>query len=110
MKKAAAEPYREITFTQARRGAVMKAELGKTKITIRLDNRILDHFRSIVESAGEGNYQTLINDALVAYIQRTSMLEAVRQVVREEVAGSMVLREGVGKQRQPRVRRAVAVA
>jgi len=89
MKNAAAEPYRDITFTQARRGAVMKAELGKTKITIRLDNRILDHFRSIVESAGEGNHQTLIYDALVAYIPRTSMLEAVRQVVREEVAGSL---------------------
>jgi hypothetical protein len=52
----------------------------------------------------------LINDALVAYIQRASMLEAVRQVVREEMAGSMVVRGGVGKPRQPRVRRAAAVA
>ncbi|SPJ14830.1 conserved hypothetical protein [Burkholderiales bacterium] len=110
MKKAAAETYRDIDFTHAQRGAVMKAEPGKKKISIRLDNRILDHFRSIVESAGEGNYQTLINDALVAYIQRKSMLEAVRQVVREEVAGSMVAREGVGKPRQPRTRRAAAVA
>lgn len=110
MKKAVAESYRDIDFTHAQRGAVMKAQAGKTKISIRLDTRVLDHFRSIVESAGEGNYQTLINDALVAYIQRKSMLEAVRQVVREEVAGSMVAREGIGKPRQARPRRAVAVS
>jgi hypothetical protein len=60
-------------------------EPGKTKISIRLDNRVLDHFRRIVEKAGGGNYQTLINDALVDYIQQQSMLEAVRQAVREEL-------------------------
>jgi hypothetical protein len=38
-----------------------------------------------VEQAGGGNYQTLINDALLEYMQRQSMLEAVRQAVREEV-------------------------
>ena len=77
MKKVAAENYRDIDFTRAKRGAVTKAEPGKTKISIRLDNRILDHFRSVVEDAGGGNYQTLINDALVAYIRQNSMLEAV---------------------------------
>jgi uncharacterized protein (DUF4415 family) len=75
MKKVAAEAYRDIDFTRARRGAVIKVEAGKTKISIRLDNRVLDHFRSVVRDAGEGNYQTLINDALVAYIQQKSMLE-----------------------------------
>jgi hypothetical protein len=44
----------------------------------------LDYFRSLVEKAGVGNYQTLINDALMEYIQQQSMLEAVRQAVREE--------------------------
>jgi hypothetical protein len=44
----------------------------------------LDYFRRIVEQAGGGNYQTLINDALMAYIQQQSMLDAVRQAVREE--------------------------
>jgi hypothetical protein len=33
-----------------------------------------------------GSYQTLINDALVAFIQQRSMIDAVRQVVREELA------------------------
>jgi hypothetical protein len=40
-----------------------------------------------VEQAGGGNYQTLINDALVAYIDQRSVIDAVRQVVREELAG-----------------------
>jgi uncharacterized protein (DUF4415 family) len=85
MKKTAAEPYRDIDFTHAKRGPVVPPEPGKTKISIRLDNRVLDYFRDIVEKAGGGNYQTLINDALVEYTQRQSMLEAVRQVLREEL-------------------------
>ena len=105
MKKVAAETYRDIDFTRARRGAVAKAEPGKTKISIRLDNRVLAYFRSVVEDAGGGNYQTLINDALVAYIQQKSILEAVRQVVREEVAGSRAARPGARKPRQARTPR-----
>ncbi|MGZ3689825.1 MAG: hypothetical protein ACXVBW_16095 [Bdellovibrionota bacterium] len=54
-------------------------------MSIRLDNAVLDHFCGVVETAGGGNYQSLINDALVAHIQRQSMLSAVRKVVREEL-------------------------
>ena len=85
MKKIAAEPYRDIDFTDAKRGPVLPPEPGKTKISIRLDNRVLDYFCNIVEKAGGGNYQTLINDALVEYIQQQSILETVRQAVREEL-------------------------
>jgi uncharacterized protein (DUF4415 family) len=85
MRKTTAEPYREIDFTHAKRGPVVPSEPGKTKISIRLDNRVLEYFRSLVEQADGGNYQTLINDALLEYIQRQSMLKAVRQAVREEV-------------------------
>ena len=86
MKKQSAEPYRDIDFAHARRGPVIAPEPGKTKISIRLDNRVIDHFRSIVEQAGGGNYQTLINDALVAHVEQRSVLEAVRVVVREELS------------------------
>ena len=86
MKKLAAEPYRDIDFSRAKRGAVIKLDPGKTKISIRLDNRVIEHFRTIVEKAGGGNYQTLINDALVAHIQQGSVLDAVRRVVREEIS------------------------
>lgn len=85
MKKTAAEPYRDIDFAHAKRGAVIPIEPGKTKISIRLDNTVLDYFRTIVEKAGGGNYQTLINDALVAHIHQQPLLDAVRQVVREEL-------------------------
>ena len=85
MKRSAAEPYREIDFSNAKRGAVIPLEPGKTKISIRLDNAVIEHFRRQVEQAGGGNYQTLINDALVAYIKQSAVLDAVRQVVREEL-------------------------
>jgi metal-responsive CopG/Arc/MetJ family transcriptional regulator len=70
----------------------VKSEPGKTKISIRLDNAVLDHFKSMVDKAGGGNYQTLINDALLAHIHRHSTLEAVRQVLREELAPYWKLR------------------
>ena len=94
MKKTATEPYREIDFAHAKRGAVVPLEPGKTKISIRLDNAVLDHFRAVVEKADGGNYQTLINDALVAYIHQQSLLDAVRQVVREEFHPSSSTQSG----------------
>jgi uncharacterized protein (DUF4415 family) len=72
MKKAAAERYRDIDLSGARRGPVIRPEPGKTKISIRLDNTILDYFRQVVDEAGGGNYQTLINEALVEHVHRRS--------------------------------------
>jgi uncharacterized protein (DUF4415 family) len=85
MKRAVAEKYRDIEFSRARRGAVVKPEAGKTKISIRLDNTVIEFFRDAVDRAGGGNYQTLINDALVEHVHGRSTLDAVRQVVREEL-------------------------
>ena len=86
MKKIVADKHRDISFTEARRGAVVPSEPGKTKISIRLDNAVLNYFRDMVETAGGGNYQTLINDALVKHVHRDATLNLVRQVVREEMA------------------------
>jgi uncharacterized protein (DUF4415 family) len=86
MKKVVAEKYRDIEFSRAKRGPVIEPEPGKTKISIRLDNAVIDFFRGAVDRAGGGNYQTLINDALLEHVHRTSTLDAVRQVVREELA------------------------
>ena len=77
---------RDIDFSGARRGAVVKIEPGKTKISIRLDNTVLEYFRDLVNKAGGGNYQTLINDALLEHVHRRSTLDVVREVVREELA------------------------
>lgn len=86
MKRVAAEPYRDIDFSKAKRGPVIPAEPGKSKISIRIDNSVIEYFRAQVERAGSGNYQTLMNDALVAFIQQRSVIDAVRQVVREELS------------------------
>ncbi len=86
MKKAEGERYRDIDFSRAKRGAVVKPEPGKTKISIRLTNAVLEYFRDQVDKAGGGNYQTLINDALLEHIHRRSSLDAMRQVLREELA------------------------
>ena len=86
MKKVVAEKYREFDFSRAKRGPVIPPEPGKTKISIRLDSAVLEHLKDVVDKAGGGNYQTLINDALVEHIQRRSTLDAVRQVVRETLA------------------------
>ena len=88
MRATAAEPYRDIDFSRAKRGPVVKLEPGKTKISIRLDNNVLEYFRGVVERAGGGNYQSLINEALLTLINQRSMLEAVRQVVKEELSGA----------------------
>jgi len=81
---------REYDFSRGKRGAVIPAEPGKTRITIRLDNEILAHFRKRVHQMGGGNYQTLINEALREYIRRGSIEAAVRRAVREELRGAGV--------------------
>lgn len=55
MKRAVAEKHRDIDFSRAKRGAVVKADPGKTKISIRLDNRVIEFFKDVVERAGGGN-------------------------------------------------------
>lgn len=76
---------REYDFSKGKRGPVIAPEPGKTRITIRLDNEVLDHFRQRVHEMGGGNYQTLINDALREQIRRGSIEAAVRRAVREEL-------------------------
>ncbi len=84
------EMKQEYDFGGANRGPVVKPNPGKTRITIRLDNEILDHFRNIANEAGEGSYQTMINNALKEHIKGTEYTEdkiirAVRSTIREEL-------------------------
>ncbi len=78
---------KEYNFTKGKRGAVIPAPKGKTRITIRIDDDILDWFRGEVDAAGGGNYQTLINNALREHITRQQEpIEVIlRRVVREEL-------------------------
>ena len=77
---------KEYDFSKGKRGAVVQPEPGKSRITIRLDNEVLDWFRSKVVLQGGGNYQSMINQVLKEYIhQDKSLAEILRQVIREEL-------------------------
>lgn len=80
---------KEYDFSKGKRGAVVRAPKGKTRITIRIDDDILEWFRGEVDAAGGGSYQTLINDALREYLkqQQQPLEELLRRVVREELHG-----------------------
>jgi hypothetical protein len=81
---------REYDFSGGRRGALDPVPSGKTRITIRLDDDVLEWFRRQVDEAGGGNYQTLINAALREYIANRSepLEETLRRVLREELKRS----------------------
>jgi uncharacterized protein (DUF4415 family) len=74
-------------FSRGKRGAVVPVPKGKSRITIRIDEDILEWFREQVNAAGGGNYQTMINAALREHIANRAMpLEkTLRRVIREEL-------------------------
>jgi uncharacterized protein (DUF4415 family) len=78
---------KEYEFGQAKRGAVVAVPKGKTRITIRLDEDVVEWFKQQVHAAGGGNYQTLINAALRGYIEAAHepLEETLRRVIREEL-------------------------
>jgi len=78
---------REYDFRGANRGAVISTPRGKTRITIRLDDEILDWFRDQVDRAGGGNYQTLINEVLRQHVKSSKepFEKTLRRVIREEL-------------------------
>jgi uncharacterized protein (DUF4415 family) len=75
----------EYDFSKAKRGAVVQ-QSGKTRITIYLDDSILEGFRNRADVTGKG-YQTLINDALREYLSKDSsnLEETLRKIIREEM-------------------------
>lgn len=77
----------EYDFSKGKRGAVIE-ERGKTRITIYLDDVILERFRAEGRRTGKG-YQTLINEALASYKQPQPVTAAqMRKILREELAAA----------------------
>ena len=79
---------REYDFSKGKRGPVIRTLPRKTRITIRLDPEIIDHFKQLVLDRGGGSYQTLINDALRQHIDTAARPvdeETLRKVLREEL-------------------------
>jgi uncharacterized protein (DUF4415 family) len=63
---------------------------SKTRLTMYLDTAVVEFFRS--RSGGRG-YQTLINEALKQAIERESLEDALRRVIREEARPYKASRE-----------------
>jgi uncharacterized protein (DUF4415 family) len=78
-------------FSKGKRGRVVPEPPlppGKVKITIRLDEDIIDHFGAIADATrGATGYQTLINQALREYIegQSPTLEKTLRRILREEL-------------------------
>jgi len=78
-------------FSRGKRGRIAPKELeprGKTRITIRLDEDLVDHFLKVADaSGGATGYQTLINEALRLHVEGKAPVfeETLRRIVREEV-------------------------
>jgi hypothetical protein len=85
----------EYDFGRGKRGAVIPSP-GKTRITIMLDDDIIEHFRALAEAEGTG-YQTMINAALhkvMASVKdkksedKPLTVAMLRKVLREELRTS----------------------
>ena len=77
---------KEYDFSKGRRGAVVP-QPGKTRITIYLDDQVLEAFREEADAAGRG-YQTMINEALRQHLGKSREpvdADTVRRIVREEL-------------------------
>ena len=77
---------KEYDFKNAKRGAVVPQK-GKTRITIFVDNDVLEEFRARADAAGYG-YQTMINEVLRQHLdkgQKPFDERVLRQVIREEL-------------------------
>lgn len=81
-------------FSKGKRGRILPPEPeseGKTRITIRLDQDIVDRFLAMAEqSGGVTGYQTLINAALRDYLEGKApkIEDALRRIIREELKSS----------------------
>ena len=76
----------EYDFSQGKRGTVIPSP-GKTRITIFLDDDVIEAFRAQAEAEGRG-YQTLINATLRHSIQPEKSpitADVLRQIIREEL-------------------------
>ena len=78
---------KEYDFSKGKRGAVIRTPGKKTRITIRIDDAILNWFRAQAHKQGGGEYQTMINEALHRFIasQDGDMEKTLRRVLREEL-------------------------
>ena len=86
---------KEYDFSNGKRGAVIPSA-GKTRITIMLDDDVIEFFRIQAEASGTG-YQTMINTTLRAALpsniqseieEKPLTVATLRKILREELHAS----------------------
>jgi len=86
---------KEYDFRKGKRGSAIPSP-GKTRITIMLDDDVIEHFREAAERLGTG-YQTTINSALRAAVadakgkkseDKPLTVSTLRKILREELQAS----------------------
>jgi BrnA antitoxin of type II toxin-antitoxin system len=94
----------EYDFSKGKRGALIPTK-GKTRITIYIDDAILNEFRTRAERAGTG-YQTMMNDALRAFLETNEQpvtASVLRKIIREELPeASRLTRRSTGRTKTAR--------
>lgn len=77
---------KEYDFSKGKRGPVIR-QRGKTRITIHIDDEVLEAFRERSDAVGRG-YQTMINEALREHLAHSGDrvdADTIRRIVREEL-------------------------
>jgi uncharacterized protein (DUF4415 family) len=77
---------KEYDFRKGKRGSVISSR-GKTRITLYLDDDILEEFRKRADQAGMG-YQTMINQVLREFLGKKKQPideSTLRRILREEL-------------------------
>jgi uncharacterized protein (DUF4415 family) len=78
-------------FSKGKRGRIAPVQpepQGKTRITIRIDDDLLDYFLKEADKFGGAvGYQTLLNDALRQFMEGKApkIEDALRRILREEM-------------------------
>ena len=94
----------EYDFSKGKRGALITTK-GKTRITIYIDDAVLNEFRARAERTGAG-YQTMMNEALSAFLEKNERpvtAAVLRQIIREELPEvSRLARHSTGRAKTTR--------
>jgi uncharacterized protein (DUF4415 family) len=77
---------KEYDFSRGKRGPIVR-QPGKTRITICIDDDVLEQFREQADSVGRG-YQTIMNEALREYLGKSRQpvdVQTLRRILRQEL-------------------------
>ena len=84
--------------------AVAPVDTDKTRISIRIDDDVLEWFRNQAHEAGGGSSQTLMNQALREHMDRDAEVleDTLRRVLREVLPKTAAKKKTAKKKKAPK--------